>query len=277
MFGVYGVLTYLNIGVGKMKRQVQVLVLSALLIYCSTSLASQVYINTFDTGDSLDDFTIHRKFDPSENISTESGQLRIETVGRGKVSLSLDTNSFEDTYNSTLSQNSGIVSWSFNISNENYDFNNSFSITLANTNQDPFDISGHGYFFNGGGMVGNRMGLWRFDYGIGGGQEALIDITDGLGVLPEKGSFKITYNPANDLWSLFAEIGPDYVDPEQVTNFLGSAVDGTYTSTNTPYLSLTSGTTGNSYFDNVTISVIPEPTTLSLLALGAFLAGRRRK
>ena len=260
-----------------MKIRIQVLVLSALLIYCSTSLASQVYINTFDNGESLEDFTIHRKFDPSETISTESGQLRIETVGRGQVSLSLDTYSFEDTYNSTLSQNSGIVSWSFNISNEDYDFNNYFCFTLVNTNQDPYDISGDGYCFKGGGLVGDRMGLWRFDYGIGGGQEALIDITDGLGVLPEKGSFKITYNPANDLWSLFAEIGSDYVDPEQVTNFLGSAVDGTYTSINTPYLSLTSGTTGNTYFDNITVSVIPEPTTLSLLALGAFLARRRRK
>jgi hypothetical protein len=30
-------------------------------------------------------------------------------------------------------------------------------------------------------------------------------------------------------------------------------------------------------YDDITITVVPEPTTLSLLALGAILAGRKRK
>lgn len=257
--------------------RVLVLLLSATFVFCSTSLASQVYRNTFDNEDSLEDFTIHRKYNPLDTVSIESGQLRLETDSLGTVCLSLDASSFEEPYNTTLSQNSGIVSWSFNISNENYKYNNSFSFVLVNTAEDPFDISGHGYCFNGGGMVGDRMGIWRFDYGTGGGSKVLIDITDGLGVLPEKGSFRITYSPADDMWSLFGEIGSDYVDPEQVTNFLGSAVDATYTSTNTSYLSITSGNTGNSYFDNVTISVIPEPATLFLLTLGVIFAGRKRK
>jgi hypothetical protein len=261
-----------------MKMRVDVVILSALLAFCSTSLATQVYQNTFDNEDSLEGFTSHRQINPLETVSIESGQLRIETDYLGTVGLSLNTSSFEEPYNTTLSQNSGIVSWSFNISNENYQYNNSFSFVLANTAENPFDISGHGYCFKGGGMVGDRMGLWRFDYGTGGGQQVLIDISDGLGVLPEKGSFRITYNPVDDMWSLFGDVGAVYVDPEQVTNFLGSAVEGTYTSVDTSYMSLMSGTTGNTYFDNVTVSVIPEPCTLSLLALGAsFLAGRKRR
>ena len=46
-----------------------------------------------------------------------------------------------------------------------------------------------GYYFSGGGYVGNRMTLSRYDFGIGGGQSELIDITSGLAPLPQKGSF----------------------------------------------------------------------------------------
>ena len=95
----------------------------------------------------------------------------------------------------------------------------------------------------------------------------LIDITNGLGPLPNKGSFKITYNPATNEWVLFGKASSYYVDPESVDTFLGSAIDGTYTNWNTPYMGLGGKGTGVNYFDNVTVAIVPE-TSLAMLLIG---------
>ncbi len=59
-------------------------------------------------------------------------------------------------------------------------YNNAFCFVLLSTEEDAFNLNAKGYYFKGGGMVGNRMGLWRFDFGLGGGQDVLIDVVNGL-------------------------------------------------------------------------------------------------
>ena len=261
--------------------------------------AATVYQNTFDDPVSLNDFTVYgEEFDnynppPLHSVLIDAGQLRIDTdslrpngptsfpVLSGLAFLSVDTSTtFTPDYNSTLSHNGGLISWSFNLSNQDGDFNNSFSCVLASTRADPFNSDhgfAQGYTFNGGGMVGNRMGIRRFDYGIDGGGEMLIDITDGVGPLPDKGSIRITFNPATSEWSLYGETGSEYTDPSQVDNLLGTAIDDTYTTVETKYFGLLGRNPGTTYFDNVTVDVVPEPASIIFVASTFFGAGFLRR
>lgn len=228
-----------------------------------------VYSNTFDTPASLAGFTKVGTGD----ISVTGGQLQVTNGDFTDATAMLNTStSFGPPYKSTLSQNQGLVTWAFNLANQDATFNNGFYVVLASTHANPytyFPTQAHGYYFRGGGMLGSRMGLWRFDYGIGGGQEVFIDLTSGLETLPQMGSFRITYNPANNLWSLYGSTGTAYSDPLSVTTLLGSATEATYTSQLTPYFGLGGITSGVDYFDNVTVTVVPEPAAGAMLVLAS--------
>jgi hypothetical protein len=260
------------------------------------SEAATVYQNTFDDPGSLGDFTVYgEEFvsynpPPLHSVSIDAGQLRIDTdylrpngpnsnpTLYGRAFLSVDTSSaFNPVYSTTLSQNDGIISWSFNVSNQDGGYNNFFSCVLASTMADPLDINADGYSFNGGGMSGDRMVIKRFDAGLGGGGEMLIDIAEGLGPLPDKGSFRITFNPVNSEWSLYGETGPRYTDPTQVDNLLGTAIDDTYTGVETKYFGLSGKTTGTDYFDNVKVDVVPEPSSIIFVTSTFFGAGFLRR
>ena len=115
--------------------------------------------------------------------------------------------------------------------------------------------------------------LYRFDHGLGRGGSIVIDIpsANGLGTLPAKGSFKITYDPSSDNWAVFGQIGTSYVDPTLVSTSMGSGVDLTYTSGSMPYFSFAGLNGGADFFDNLSITVVPEPSGLELMALGGIL------
>ena len=108
---------------------------------------------------------------------------------------------------------------------------------MASTKENPYDIDANGYCLKGGGMVGDRLVLSRFDFGLGGGQEILIDILDGLGTLPQKGSIRITYDPYINEWSLFMKIDTGFIDPMHVDTLLGTSIDSIYTNIETKYFS----------------------------------------
>lgn len=193
----------------------------------------------------------------------------------------LNTSSFGNGYQSVLSQSAGTISWSFNLSNQDGAFNNGFDFILASSAINPYDGNpGFGYVLTGGGLVGNRMTLSRFSTGIYGGAVALIDIVNGLAPLPQEGSFKITYEPQSDLWSLYDSPGSAYVDPSTVSTLLGTAIDGTWTHSNTPFFGLAGYSTGSDCFDNVNVAVVPEPSpwfiAIALSGL-AFLHHRWRR
>lgn len=249
-----------------------------------TAHAATLYRNTFDAPGSLDTFTVYdgESFNSNPSlspmVSIEAGQLKIHPDPRHPAGMTcLSGNSatlFSPAYDPVLSLNSGLISWSFNISNQDSaPHNSAFSCILASTTANPFDSDqgfAQGYALTGGGMVGNRMTLRRFDYGMGGSGETLVEITDGLAPLPEKGSFRITFNPVTSNWSLYAETGADYTDATQAGSLLGNAVDDTYTHIETRYFGLVGSNAGTTYFDNVTVDVVPEPAS-AIFMLSAFL------
>lgn len=232
----------------------------------------RVYSNPFDTAANLAGFTIQG----NGSVAVAGGQLRA-TVNNpfGTVDAMLNTSiSFSTAYKSTLAHNQGLVTWAFNLANEDNGVNNDFHVVLASTHANPYITTSvpQGYYFVGGGMVGTRMGLWRFDYGIGGGQQVLIDLTSGLDTLPEMGSFKITFNPANSMWSLYGSVGTAYSDPMSVSTLLGTGIDSTYATKPTPYFGMGGRGGGIDYFDNLTVTVAPEPTAATIFAAGGLIS-----
>lgn len=237
-------------------RMIFVAVVPVLFLWGQSSVVDGkiVYSNNFDSGNaSLSDFIVEGQ--EPYSVDVVSGQLEITTgVLGGRGYAAIHESKFLAPYSSTLKDNPGLVSWSFNVSNENGEFNNKFYFVLASDVPDAIVYTSTAYIFQGGGYVGHRMMLHR--HSGPGHNISIIDITDGLPNLPYKGSFRITYDPSTGRWSLYGITrGLSYADPAGVSELLGSKVDDTYTDLDLPYMSLGGSTTGSDYFDNVTVSV----------------------
>ena len=241
--------------------------------------ATTVYQNSFSSPTDLSAYTI---LSNGGSMAVANGQA-VATVSSnfGHEAAMLSTGAFDAPYVPVLSNNPGLVSWSFNVSNQDGPGNNGFEVYLASTTQDPRDTltPSCGYYFGGGGYVGNRMGLWRYGTGIVGAPVALIDITSGLATLPQKGSFRITFDPGTGNWRLYGTAGTSYVDPQSVTTLLGTATDTSYTALNTAWFGFGGTASGTDYVDNGTVTGGPEPSAAVLASLGLGIAGwigRRR-
>jgi hypothetical protein len=156
--------------------------------------AAVVYQNNFDAGNaSLSNFGSYG----TGTIQATGGQLVVGVSDIGGVQL--NTASLGG-YSPTLSANSGMVTWAFNVSNQDGQFNNNFVIVLGASIADPYDFSfpAQGYVLMGGGFVGNRMILARFDHGVTSIDTSryVVDVFDGLATLPQRGSVRVTFEPS---------------------------------------------------------------------------------
>lgn len=252
-------------------RNPKLLLLPLLAIFCVIPAqmfsATRVYFNDFSNGSSsLANWSTGRipgcvgDFD----IGVTNGQLQI-TLGTPEPTgayAAIHCANFLSPYSSTLRNNPGLVVWAFNLSNQDGEFNNDFAFRVAANNDAPGYVSG--YVFEGGGLLGNRMALFRETYPPVGDPAyvPIIDIQVGLGTLPDIGSFKITFDPRTSLWSLYGVMGTAAVNPEEVDTLLGSAVDDTLTGVPLPWMSLSGLTTGFDRVDNISVLVVPQPCFL---------------
>lgn len=238
-----------------------------------TVRGTTVYYNSFDSGAaSLNGLTIVDQSlgPPWSSVGVDAGQLRIDPVGSWNTFVVANTASFAAPYSPILKNNPGTVTWAFNVSNQDSAsyLNNGFFFCLGSDSMSPTSYTSSSYLLFGGAFVGNRM---EFNgVGIEFPSVVLFEIpsAEGLGPLPSKGSFRITYQPSTDLWSVFGEVGSDYVDTTTVTNLLGSVVDSTYTDVPLSYMAFGGQYYGSDFFDNVSVSVAPEPSAIGF----AFLA-----
>jgi hypothetical protein len=249
----------------------------------SSVRGATVYLNRFDSGAaSLNGLTtVDESLGPPwSSVGVDAGQLRIDPVGGHSTFVVADTASFAAPYSRILKNNLGTVTWAFNVSNRDSEsfLNNGFFFCLGSDSIHPTGYTSSSYLLFGGVFLGNRM---EFN-GVGTEFPSVvlfeIPSAEGLGPLPSKGSFRITYEPSTDLWSVFGEVGSDYVDPTTVTNLLGSVVDSTYTGVLLSYMAFGGQNYGSDFFDNVSVSVVPEPSTVgfALLATAAGFISRFR-
>ena len=252
-----------------MFRQISVAVLITAAV---AAQASTVYQNNFDAGSSsLSDFTPYTLYGAT-SIQASGGQLVIGETGLAYGGVSLNTASLAG-YSTILSANVGTVTWAFNVAYMDGVYNNGFNIVLACNTPNPYGLAYYqgfpsvGYALHGGGGVGNEMYFTEF-YNSLTTYQMLIDIPDGLGTLPQTGAIRITYEPGSDTWSFYMDAGSDPSDPTAASQLIGTAVDGTYTHEALPYFSFGGSYSGTDYFDNLSISVVPEPSPLSLVVIG---------
>lgn len=171
--------------------------------------------------------------------------------------VSIDMSKYDIFYSTILSENISNVTYLVNISNENGQFNNQFTFGIFST-PDPSDNSGFGYKLRGGGFVGDRM---TFEQQAGGLSpfgllyNPIMDVSNGLSNLPMKGAFKISYEPNTHLWKIYFDQSEDDLKPGNVTNLIGQFYDDLFIYDQLPYIILGSETTGNAFFDNLTILV----------------------
>ena len=269
-----------------------------LALNCAPIAHSQIlFRDQFDTAASISQYNIigeqfvRYTTPPLHEVSVESGFLKIETSVNfpnginsppalfGSAVLMRQNGDFGFGFASTLSNNAQLLSWSFNVANEDGTFNNGFDFILGSTHIDPTAIAAKGYQFSGGGMLGNRMVVSRYNSGTGGGKNFIIDITNGLAPLPQMGSIQITFDPTDSEWRLYGLYGASFQEPTHVNSLLGVGFDSMHGSQPLPYWGFGGKGTGVNYFDNVTISLIPEPSSSTILAgfLTLITLARRRK
>lgn len=243
-------------------KNLAILVLFALLSINSYGMV--VYSNAFDTVNSLNGLIVN----PGDGgeVTIESGQLKL--VGavftyKGAY-VSIHSSLFASPYTGILSDISGKVMWSFNLSNMDDPSggkNNSFEVSFVNSLSNPYDSHQYSYEIDGGGFVRDRMVLYRASHTwspYGNDSKILIDVPSdqGLAPLPMKGSFRIECTPSTGLWEFYAEYGGSYVDPRGVNTLIGYAYDNKYANDQMPYLTLFGGNSGAVYIDNLTVEIV---------------------
>lgn len=199
-------------------------------------------------------------------------------------------------FDTTLGNSAGVVTWSFNLrqirsSPAGFGANSYGVAFVLGSSTDNVRSNGNGYAV----VLGNTgtpdpIRLVSFTGGfssLGTGTGGLITSGPPLDNPTNRYmSVKVTYNPADNLWSLYGrdDGASSFTDPLSGSlSFIGSATDSTYTGSDLPYLGGywqgSTAATQNAKFDNVTLSVIPEPASFGLLALGAVAARllRRRR
>ena len=191
---------------------------------------------------------------------------------------------FAAPYNPTLSANTDVVSWAFNMKcivvPSGYGLHqSSAAFILASSNNLVTHGSGYAVIFDH--LNNEDLTLAKFTGGLDDDTNFTPLIAwDFTGDGSQYFNVRVSYDPADDTWELFATDGADFSDPDAVTTSHGTIVDTTYTGVtlaNLGALGCHNAAPKGGIFDNVSVTVAPEPITLSLLAIGGFTLLRRKR
>lgn len=208
------------------------------------------------------------------NTSPEQLELINDVSGtanaNGWVYSYINTSSFANPYSSTLNQNSGLVTWTFNMRTNRANLagfasgSYGMAFVLASSSQNVFN-TGTGYaVVVGQSSQPDPIRLAKFSGGLSTGlTNIIVANTTGLTDLAlQYVSVKVTYDPATDLWgmSLRYDGSTEFADPAGGTLMSqGTATDATYTGSSLNYAGAYWGgsTAANltAFFDNFRVTV----------------------
>ena len=188
-------------------------------------------------------------------------------------------------YSSTLSENSGIVTWSINMRQtrpepSGFDGNNygMAFVLCSSANWVGAGSSGYAIVLGQSGDT-DSIRVAAFNNGLS-LDSSFTDIISSGDYGSEHLNVRVTYNPNGDLWSLYMTSGGSFSDPAAVTTQLGSTTqNSTYTGTDLRYTGMlwnhATGASELATFDNFSLQVVPEPVEWALFAFGAVFVGTR--
>ena len=202
------------------------------------------------------------------------------SVGQCYLTGTLST--YGSTFNSTLKSNVSLVTWSMNL-RQNYGSGNygtlagrAVGVVLVASEADLLSTTCKGYAIMGGTSATVGYQLVKFSGGLGLTATYTSIISPPTQASNSYTNIKVTYNPADDTWSLFetaSVTATDWLaDPSTTPTLIGSAVDNTNTSvamTSFGYFQShsSSGTvTFNYYIDNFKVTVASTAPTLSSMS-----------
>ena len=240
------------------------------------------------------DFGARRNTSPQQLELTNDASASANVLGW--VFANASTSSFSSPYNTTLSSNTGLVTWYFNMRQIRTDPSGFGSASygvgfILGGTANAAATTGNGYAVVLGGTGStDPVRLVKYTGGI----QTLAATQTGIIVSNTTGltdfgldylSVKVTYNPLNNQWELFLRNDgiSAFTDPTTGTPISqGTAIENTYTSTSLDYLggywqgSTTASQTA--FFDNVIVQITPAGnisptvTTQAVTSIGTLTA-----
>lgn len=247
--------------------------------------SGQIGTSDWSVARSGDDWGARIHNNQLELTNTASAAANVNGWAYSSVNIG---NSYDSLYNTTLGQNQDLVTWSFNMRQirtnpSGFDAVNTYGVAyvLASNTSGDVRTSGSGYaVVLGNSGTPNNLRLVFFNDGLNSvPNNATTGIVTGRPAgLDDIGnqylSIQVTYNPATNQWSLYGRNdGGSFQDPLSGSlGLIGQNTNSTHVNTALNFSgAFWQGSTAanqTAFFDNVTVSVIPEPSTGLLFLLG---------
>jgi hypothetical protein len=257
-----------------------------ILLVAGAAVADTVFLDDFNRADSATVGNGWTEVGGDESISASN--LLFSTGGTaGREWITRDASAFASPYTTTLANNPGTVTWSFHMRQSRTDpsgfdaSNYGIAMILAASDADLTAGSGYAVAVGQSGTT-DALRLVRYNNGIDANAN-VANIISGLDIGIDYLSVRVTYNPANNNWALYASTNTAGFagDPWTEANQIGAATaDTTYTGVALGYYGAmfnhATGASETARFDNFNVGVVPEPASAGLLlAAGLGFAFRR--
>jgi hypothetical protein len=214
----------------------------------TVGLPTNVNNNTFTTGSTpAGSYTFTNGGNTNNRVSIASGILVLDASSNANVSqgVRFSLSNFSAPFNTTLSSNTGVVTWTFNLrkgaaTNGSYGSSSSgryVATVLCSNNADLSNNTATGYMVAQ--VADKTYGLFKFSKGVNSATPAdytqIGSTTTATSNATDYCSFKVTYTPSTNSWALFFRNDGTtaFADPAAGTmpQVGTSTVDNTYTGT----------------------------------------------